>query len=52
VVAQDSPKPSPGTILVVEDEPDVARALAQWVREGGWDLRTATTVHSAYRALT
>ena len=39
------------TILVVEDEPDLATAIAQRITAQGWRARVATDGASAVRAL-
>ncbi|MEE8736457.1 response regulator transcription factor, partial [Bifidobacterium subtile] len=41
---------SPRTILVVEDEPDLATAIAQRITAKGWTARVASDGASAVRA--
>ena len=41
---------APRTILVVEDEPDLATAIAQRISAQGWNARVASDGASAVRA--
>lgn len=47
----DSPAPSAGSLLVIDDEPGIRESLALLLQEEGFDVTTAATGEAGMRCL-